>query len=100
MLHDVDIDAIHLVQCNRVNATPVGALIHQSRIPTVDGIFRQNDELWVSSDDRFVCDLRVSTATGIVMEDVDAIGILQKFVAKRTTAKDIGFSRRAIVCFQ
>ena len=34
------------------------------------------------------------------MEDVDAIGVQQEFVAKGTTAKDIGFSRRAIIDFQ
>src|SRR5437667_4470939 len=100
MLHDVDIDTVHLVQFERVNAAPVRPLIYQGRIPTIGGIFRQDDKLRIGSDDRFVCDLWVATATGIVMEDVDAIGVQQEFVAKGTTAKDIGFSRRAIVYFQ
>src|SRR2546427_12513581 len=99
MLYDVDIDPVHVVQLERVNATPVRPLIHQSGIPTVGRIFRQNDKLWVSGDDCLVCDLRVATAIGIVMEDIDAIGVLQEFIAKGTTAKDIGFSRRTIVYF-
>src|SRR3989440_12821392 len=97
MLHDVDIDAIHLVQSERVDAAPVGSLVHLGRIPTVGGVFRQDDELRVGGDDRFVCDLWVATTTGIVVEDVDSIGILQEFVAKGTTAKEVGFARRAIV---
>src|SRR5216684_7492889 len=100
MLHDVDIDMVHLVQFERVNATPVGTLIHQSRIPTIGRLFRQNDKLRVGSDDRFVCDLWIATLTGIVMEDIHAIRVLQKFIAKGTTAKDIRFSWRTIVYFQ
>ena len=99
MLHDVDIDMVHVVQFERINATPVGPLIHQSRITTVGGIFRQDDKLWVSGDDRFVCDLRIATTTAVAMEDIDAIGVLQEFIAKGTPAKDIGFSRRTIVYF-
>ena len=57
MLHDVDIDMVHLVQCERVNAAPVRPLIYQGRIPTIGEIFRQDDELRIGSDDRFVCDL-------------------------------------------
>src|SRR6266571_2369322 len=100
MLHDVDIDTVYLVQFERVNATPVGTLIHQSRIPTVGRIFRQNDKLGVGSNDRFVCDLWVATVTRIVMEDVDPFRVLQEFVAKGTSAKDKRFSRCAIVYFE
>jgi len=95
MLHDVDIDTVHLVQFERVDAAPVGPLIHQRRIPTIGRVFRQNDELWVGGDDRFVCDLWIATATGIVVEDIDSIGVLQEFIAKGTAAKDIRFSRCA-----
>src|SRR5229473_786574 len=91
MLHDVDIDTVHLVQFERVYTTPVRPLIHQRRIPTVGRIFRQDDKLRVGSDNRFVCDLRVATVTAVVMEDIDAIGVLQEFIAKGTAAKDIGF---------
>jgi hypothetical protein len=55
MLHDVDIDMVDLVHCERVNAPPVGPLIHQSRIPAIGRLLRQDDELRVGSDDRFVC---------------------------------------------
>ena len=66
MLHDVDIDMVDLVQCERVNAPPIGPLIHQNRIPTIGRLFRQDDELRVGSDDRFVCDLGIATVGGIV----------------------------------
>ena len=99
MLDDVDIDTVHVVQFKRVNAIPVGPLIHQGGIPAVGRIFRQDDKLWVSSDDRFVCDLGITTATAVAMEDIGSIGILQEFIAKGTPAKDIGFSRRTIVYF-
>src|SRR5215467_5069590 len=84
----------------RVNATPVRPLIHKGGVPTIGGIFRQDDELWVSSDDRFVCDLWVATATGVVMEDVDALGVLQEFIAKGAPAEDIRLARRTIVYFE
>ena len=76
MLHDVDIEMVHMVQFERINATPVGPLIHHSRITTVSRIFRQDDKLRVSGDDRFVCDLWIATATAVAMEDIDSIGIL------------------------
>ena len=88
-----------MVQFERINATPVGPLIRKGRITAVGRIFRQDDNLWVSSDDRFVCDLGITTATAVAMEDIGSIGILQEFIAKGTPAKDIGFSRRTIVYF-
>ena len=54
----------------------------------------------MSGDDRLICDLWIATTTGIVVEDVDSIGVLQEFIAKGTATKDIGLSRRAIVYFQ
>src|SRR5437899_1153650 len=99
MLHDVDIDMVHTVRFERINATPVGPLIHQGRITSVSRIFRQDDKLRVSGDDRFVCDLWIATAAAVAMEDIGSIGILQEFIAKGTPAKDIGFSRRTIVYF-
>src|SRR5437667_9734299 len=90
MLHDVDIDTVHMVQFEGIDATPVGPPIRQSRIPTISGVLRQNDKLWVGSYNRFVCDLWIAAITGVVMEDVDSIGVLQQSVAKGTTAKDIG----------
>src|SRR5258708_18764982 len=100
MLHDVDIEALHLVHLERVDAAPVRPLIPQRRFPAIGRIFRQNHKLWMSSDDRLICDLWIATTTGIVVEDVDSIGVPQEFIAKGTTAKDIGLSRRAIVYFQ
>src|SRR5437868_14274112 len=100
MLHDVDIDAIHLVQFERVDAAPVGSLVYLGRIPTVGGVYCQDDDLRIGGADSFVCDLWVATTAGIVVEDVAAVGVLQEFVAKGTTAKDVGFARRTIIDFQ
>ena len=91
---------VHVVRFERINATPVGPLIHHGRITTVGRVFRQDDKLRVSGDDRFVCDLRIATTTAVAMEDIDAMGVLQEFIAKGTPAKDIGFSWRAVVYFQ
>ena len=49
MLHDVDVDAVHLVQVERVDAVPVGSLIHQRGIATIGRVFGQNDKLRVGS---------------------------------------------------
>src|SRR5438034_6073370 len=100
MLHDVDVDAVHLVQFKRIDAAPVGALIHQGGIATKSRIFSQNDKLRVGGEDCFVCDLWITTTTRIAMEDIYAICVLQQFITKGTTAKDIGFSWRAIIYFE
>ena len=50
MLHDVDVNVVHLVQFERINAAPVGALIHKSRIAPIGWIFSQNDKLRVGSE--------------------------------------------------
>ena len=100
MLHDIDVDAVHAVRFERVDAAPVGTLVYHGWIPTEGGIFRQDDELRVGGDDRLVSDLRVATATGIVVEDVDAIGVLQEFVAEGAATEDIRLAGSAIIDFE
>ncbi len=90
MLDDVDVNTVHLVQRERCDAIPVGALIHQRRIATEGRVFGQNDELWICTDDSFIRDLWIATVTTVVMKDVDPVRILQQLIAERTTAKDIG----------
>ncbi len=100
VLDDVDVNTVHLVQCERCDAIPVGALIYQRRIATEGRVFGQNDKLWICTDDGFIRDLWITTVTTVVMKDVDPVRVLQQLIAERTTAKDIGFARRAIVYFK
>ena len=49
MLHDVDVDAVHVVHFERLDAVPVGALIYQRGIATIGRVFGQDDKLRIGS---------------------------------------------------
>src|SRR5258707_3701915 len=76
MLCDVDIDAVHVVYFERIDTGPVGAFVHQGRITAVSRVFSQNDELWIGGNDRFLCDLGITTVAGLAMEDINAMRVM------------------------
>ncbi len=80
--YDVGIDAVDLVQFECCYAAPVGTRIDGIDVTTVHGIFCENDELRVGTDDCFVGHLGKSSAAGIIVKDIQGICILQEFIAK------------------
>src|SRR5260370_15711952 len=92
VLDDVDVDTVHLVQCERCDAIPVGALIYQRRIATEGRVFGQNDKLRICTDDGLILDLWITTVTTVIMEDVNPVRVLQQLIAYRPAAHDIGFA--------
>src|SRR6185312_10227118 len=86
---DIRIDAIDLVHLEGIYTAPVGTLVDRVDVTAIHRILGEDDILRVRADDRFDGHLWKPSIDGVIMKDINAIGILDKLIIKGATAEDI-----------